>query len=76
MESHFPHGLYCSHLLSVPSYAVSACFWLVVAYKISDQQPSKANVHYIFVIFLLIDLTVQTMVGCPPTHSLPLSHPL
>ena len=39
-----------SHLLSVPSFAVFACFWLVVVYEITDRQPSKARVYFIVVI--------------------------
>jgi len=60
MESHSPHGPHCSHLLPVPSCSVSACFWLVVAYKFSSQQLSKANVYYIF--------------GIPPPRAAPLEH--
>ena len=48
MESHSPHGPHCSHLLPVPSCSISVCFWLVVAYKFSSQQLSKANVYFIF----------------------------
>ena len=32
MESHFFHSPHCLNLVSIPSYAVSACFWLVVAF--------------------------------------------
>ena len=47
-----PHGLHRSHLISFSSFAVSACVWLVVAYKIFFyQQPVKASVYYIVVIF-------------------------
>jgi hypothetical protein len=39
MKSHFTHSPHCSQkLLSVLSYAVSACFWLAVVYKIFNQQ--------------------------------------
>ena len=74
VESHSPHGSHRSHFLPVPSCSVSTCFWLVVAYKISDQQPSKANVYYIFGIFSSIDSTVQTMGCCPPMRSPPPPH--
>jgi hypothetical protein len=39
-----------SHLISVPSCAVSACFWLVVEYEIVYQQPFKASVYFIVVV--------------------------
>jgi len=63
MESHTPHSPQ-SPPLSPPTRSILfsfACFWLVVAYNISNQQPSEANVYYIFGIFLSINLTVQTM---------------
>ena len=63
MESHTPHSPQ-SPPLSPPTRSILfsfACFWLVVAYNISNQQPSEANVYYIVGIFLSINLTVQTM---------------
>ncbi len=59
MESHFPHGPHRLHLLSVLSCAISACFWLVVAYKIVHQQPLKAIVYFIVIILPSFDLMVQ-----------------
>ncbi len=50
-----------SQLLSVPSFAVSAGFWLVVVYKIIDRRPSKASVYFIAVIVPSPDSMVQTI---------------
>ena len=49
MVFHLPRAPPRSHLLSVPSFAVFACFWLVVVYEITDRQPSKASVYFIVV---------------------------
>jgi hypothetical protein len=54
MESHFPHDPHRSHLLSVPSCAISAWFWLVVVYKIVYQQPFKASVYFTIIIFSVV----------------------
>ena len=71
MESHFLHSPYRSHFLSVPSSAFSACFWLVVAYKIVYYQPFKAIMYLMVFIFLPFDLMVQTIGLRPPMRSPP-----
>jgi len=48
----------------------STCFWLVVAYKISDQQLSKANMYFIFVIFF-VDRFGDLNDGTSTRHALP-----
>jgi hypothetical protein len=76
MNMHFPRT---SRLLYLPSIHLSIAatyFWLVVAFKIIDQRPFKAAVYFIFVYFLLLNLTPQTMGRCPPTRSLPSAPPL
>ena len=52
MVFHLPRATPRSHLLSVPLFAVFACFWLVVVYEITDRQPSKASVVYFIVVIL------------------------
>ncbi len=71
MELHFPHGPHRLHFLSIPSSALSACFWLVVAYEIVIQQQFKASVYFIALIFLSFNLMVQTIGQHPPTHPPP-----
>ena len=55
-----------SHLLSIPSFAFSACCWLVAAYKVVYQQPFKTSVYFIVVIVPSFKLTVQTIGRRPP----------
>jgi hypothetical protein len=43
----FPHGPHRSNLLSIPSSAFSACFWLVDVYKIIYQQPFETSVRIV-----------------------------
>ena len=58
---HFPHRMHRLHLLSICSSTFSACFWLVVAYKIVYQQPFKGSVYFIVAIVPSFDSTVQTI---------------
>ena len=71
MELHFLHSLYRSYFLSVPSSALSTCFWLVVAYKIVYHQPTKASMYVMHFIFLSFDSMVQMIGLRPPTRSPP-----
>ena len=61
MVFHLPRAPPRSHLLSVPSFAVFACFWLVVVYEITDRQPSKASVYFIVVILPSFDSNAEQL---------------
>ncbi len=67
MVSRFPHA---SRLLQLPSILPSiadACFWLVVVCIFIGWRPSKAMVYFMFIYFLLLNSSPQTMGRCPPT---------
>jgi hypothetical protein len=76
MELRFPRAYRLLHLPSIRPSVVAASFWLVVAFTIIDWRPFKAVVYFIFVSFLLLNSTPQTMGRCPPTGSLPSAPPL
>ena len=71
MELHFLHTSCSLHLPSILLSITTTCVWLVVAFKTVDQQPFKAAVCFIFVSFLLLNSTPQTMGPCAPTRSSP-----
>ena len=76
MLSHIPHASCLLHIPSMLPSIVAAYFWLVVVFKVIDRQPSKAVVYFIFIYFLLLNLTPQMMGRCPPTRSPPHVPPL
>ena len=57
MGLHFPQTSRSSHLPSILLSIAATCFWLVVAFKIIDWWPFKAEVYFIFVSFLLLNST-------------------
>jgi hypothetical protein len=71
MLLHIPHASRSLHIPSMLPSIAAACFWLVVAFNVIDRRPSKAVVYFIFIYFLSLNSTPQTMGRCPPTHSPP-----
>lgn len=65
-------------LLSFLNSTMSTSFWLIVVCTIVAWQPSKANAHFIFGFFSIINATVKTIRQHqhPPTRSHHLSPPL
>jgi len=62
MVSRFPHASCSSHLPSILPSVKAACFWLVVVWwAVVDRRLSKAMVYFMFIYFLLLNSTPQTM---------------
>ncbi len=51
MDLHLPRSSHLLHLPSILPSVAAASFWLVVAFKIIDQQLFKAMVYFILYIF-------------------------
>ena len=50
-ELRFPRASRSSHLPSILTSIVAACFWLVIAFKIINRRLSKDGVYFILYIF-------------------------
>jgi hypothetical protein len=67
-------ALLCSQ--SYPSSITPMCFWLVVAFKISNSGHLRPLLYFIYVIFLSFNLLPQNKKNIPHMHSIPAVHPL
>ncbi len=75
----FPHASRLSHLPSILPSVAAACFWLVVVWAVVEWWLSKALVYFMFIYFLTLNSTSQTMELClpmrSPSHAPSLLHP-
>ena len=76
MTLRFPHESCLLHIPSMLPSVAAACFWLVVVFWSADWRPINPTVYFIFIIFMLLYSTSQTMGQCLPTRSTPRAPPL